>query len=485
MLREIQIERIQKMLSRPDTYFKILILDDTTKSMISPLLKLNDLRSLGITTYFNINTKRQKITDIPVVYFISATPENISIIIDDIEKDLYHSYYLNFTTQVKRSELERLAFSASNVKRGNYVQSVYDQHVDFVALQSNLFTIQNISSLFSVFYSYQCCPFIVSRTVNCESLKKKFSTLERKSQKPLLIVLDRSFDYTTPMEHVWTYNALINDLLDFSNNKVTFDAKSYEIDPNDVFWRENQNEYFPIVAERIEKEVTEHKKQMAMRNIDDRTDKKKIEEILLKTPELAMKNESLQTHMTVCLKIVEIINKRKLDDFYRLGKSKAKNNEILEMASVGTDNDILRLAVAVDENIGYQLLESRNIRSDLIGKIKVKDVQNTMTQRVGRFLGNIKKLLPVTIECPIFYEVENIFNSIKAGNCEDLHIVDVEDRDIIYEKEIESIFVIVLGGALYDEYNSLMRLGQKLQIPIYLGSTEMINAEKFIGRINK
>lgn len=483
MLRTIQIERIKKMLSFPDNYFKILILDDTTKALISPLLKLNDLRSLGITTYFNINTKRQKITDIPVIYFIEPKSSNLDLIIEDIENDLYHSYYLNFTTQLKRSELERLGYSASKVKRGYYVQSVYDQFIDFIALQNNLFTIPRMDSLFSVFYSYKCAPFIVSRNVDCESMRKKFGLLERKAQKPLLIVLDRKFDMTTPIEHVWTYNSLINDLLTFNDNKVTFEDKIYEIDPCDPFWQENQGEFFPVVAERIEKEVTEQKKQLAMRNIDDRTDKKKIEEILLKTPELALKNERIQTHTAICLKLVEIIKKRRLDDFYRLSKSNGRNNEILEMANYGTDNDIIKLAVAVNENVGCQLLESRNIKCDLIGKIKVANVQSTISQRVGNFLGNIKRLLPVTTECPIFYEVENIYNSIKAGNYENLNIVDVDERNVIYDKEIESIFVVVIGGVVYDEYNSLMRLKEKLNIPIYLGSNRIINSDSFLNHV--
>lgn len=485
MLRDIQIKRLKEMLSFPDTYFKILILDDTTKSLVSPLLKLNDLRALGITTYFHINTKRQTIADIPAIYFITPEPENITMLIEDIERDLYHSYYLNFTTQIKRLELERLGFSASNIKRGNLVQSVYDQYIDFVALQNNLFTIHSITGLFSVFYSYKSCPFIISKTIDCESLMKKFSILERKAQRPLLIVLDRKFDYATPIEHVWTYNALINDLLDFENNKVSFDNKSYEIDPNDLFWQSNQSEFFPIVAERIEKEVIEQKKQLAMRNIDDRTDKKKIEEILLKTPELAMKNESIQTHMAICLKLVEIIKKRKLDDFYRLGRSKSRVNEIMDMASYGTDNDILRLAVSVNENIASQLLATRNIKTDLVGKIKVKEVQNTMTQRVGNFLGNIKRLLPVTVECPLHYEVENIYNSVKAGNYDNMNVYDVDGKNVIYEKEIESIFVVIIDGTTFDEYNSLMRLCKKLNIPVYLGTTEMINADTFIKNIEK
>lgn len=518
MLRDLQKSRIKQFLSpNKDFFWKVLILDSHTKDILSPLLKLNELRDLGIATYFNIITPRNKIKEVPAIYFIQPTPENYKIIKEDIIKQLYNGYYLNFTTTIDRDSLEDLAYSLSNQHLGFHVQSVFDQFIDFIPLQNNLFVLNHessyervennflikstVNSLFSVFVTMDEIPFIITRNNNTvlKSIADMVNTklrntniIKKTSRRPLLVLLDRNFDIFTPFEHVWSYNALINDFLSFKLNKVIVDDKSYELDPNDEFWKANQNEYFPVVAEKIEKELLEHKKEMALRSIDDRTDKKKIEEILERAPELARKNESIQAHMAICLKLVEMIKKRSTDDFYRLEKSKFKNNELLEVSEKGESEDILRLAISLkneNEEIVKALLKKRGIDDKILNYIsKFKDQtshkNNALYSKVAStILGNVKKLLPVNVECPIYREIENLFNNIKNSYLDDYHFCDPLRGDTFYENEISSIFVFQYGGGTYNEYNSLINLEKKLGVDIFYGSSEMLNAKEFIKQV--
>ena len=60
--------------------FKVLVLDKQTKDIIAPLLKISDLRKYGVTLHLMISTERQSIPDVPAIYFVDATEENIRYI---------------------------------------------------------------------------------------------------------------------------------------------------------------------------------------------------------------------------------------------------------------------------------------------------------------------------------------------------------------------------------------------------------------------
>ena len=60
--------------------FKVLVLDKQTKDIIAPLLKISDLRKYGVTLHLMISTERQSIPDVPAIYFVDATEENIRLI---------------------------------------------------------------------------------------------------------------------------------------------------------------------------------------------------------------------------------------------------------------------------------------------------------------------------------------------------------------------------------------------------------------------
>ncbi|KAM0686262.1 Vesicle trafficking between the ER and Golgi [Conglomerata obtusa] len=519
MIRDLQIDRIKKFLSpTPDIFWKVLILDSHTKDIISPLLRLNDLRELGITTHFLINTKREVVSEIPGVYFIRPTRQNLKIVQQDVCQNLYQGYYLNFTTKIECEDLEDLAHSLSCRKLGYQIQYLYDQYVDFIALQNHLFIFNNVNScseypktlsitndnnlvgnILSLSVVLNQVPFFVTnnKELNDFSLKvskkiKNINILDKTSKRPLFILFNREFDVFSPLEHVWSYNALILDLLGMKLNKVSFDSNSYDI--NDDFFQRYQHEPFQIVAEKIEEELLNHKKEMASRNVNDISDKKKLDEILEKMPDLSKKNDSIQAHMAICLKLVEIIKERKIDDFCRIEKGNYKQEEIIDLIEKGTDNDIKRLLLSIkDENLVKKILNEKKIKSNLFDVIKqYKDTTDVnfaskpiYTRVASNLLWNVKKLLPGNTECPIYKEVENIFNCVKNQNMQNLYFNDPFGGDRIFEREISSIVVVCVGNGTFSEFNSLKNLEKKINIPIYYGCNEILSAEEIISNIER
>lgn len=84
-------------------------------------------------------------------------------------------------------------------------------------------------------------------------------------QRPVLIILDRNIDLTVMINHSWTYQPLVHDLLNMSLNRVAFQlqedaeagkpakpaTKNYDLDPAiDTFWQTNAASPFPTVASK-------------------------------------------------------------------------------------------------------------------------------------------------------------------------------------------------------------------------------------------
>ena len=68
-----------------------------------------------------IGSKRETLSDVPAVYFVSPNDENVELIAEDLKKAMYDSFYLNFISPLSRPRLETLAAAAVE---GGCLQSV-------------------------------------------------------------------------------------------------------------------------------------------------------------------------------------------------------------------------------------------------------------------------------------------------------------------------------------------------------------------------
>uniref|UniRef100_A0A673CG39 Sec1 family domain containing 1 n=1 Tax=Sphaeramia orbicularis TaxID=375764 RepID=A0A673CG39_9TELE len=57
--------------------WKVLIYDRFGQDIISPLLSVKELRDMGITLHLLLHSDRDPIPDVPAVYFVMPTEENI------------------------------------------------------------------------------------------------------------------------------------------------------------------------------------------------------------------------------------------------------------------------------------------------------------------------------------------------------------------------------------------------------------------------
>ncbi|RPD55850.1 Sec1-like protein [Lentinus tigrinus ALCF2SS1-6] len=121
--------------------WKVLVLDQYTKDVLATVLRVQDLRDVGVTLHVQLHSNRPPLPDVPAVYFVSPTLTNIRRIAQDLEKGLYESYHLNFVEPLPRALLEELAAAVARDGTGELVEQVLDQYLSFIAPSPSLFSL--------------------------------------------------------------------------------------------------------------------------------------------------------------------------------------------------------------------------------------------------------------------------------------------------------------------------------------------------------
>lgn len=89
----------------------------------------------------NINTPRYPIPDVPVIYFVEPTPENVQLITSDLSRDIYSPAYVNFISSIPRPLLEDFASQIASTGTSEKVAQVYDQYLNFIVSEPDLFSL--------------------------------------------------------------------------------------------------------------------------------------------------------------------------------------------------------------------------------------------------------------------------------------------------------------------------------------------------------
>ncbi|KAJ7273521.1 Sly1 vesicle trafficking sec1-like protein [Mycena haematopus] len=121
--------------------WKVLVLDQQTKDVLATVLRVQDLRDVGVTLHVQLHSPRPPLPDVPAIYFVSPTVSNIRRIAEDLEKSLYESFHLNFVEPLPRALLEELAASVARDGTGDLVEQVLDQYLSFIAPSPSLFSL--------------------------------------------------------------------------------------------------------------------------------------------------------------------------------------------------------------------------------------------------------------------------------------------------------------------------------------------------------
>lgn len=492
MLRTLQKQKLLAMLSPDNPPFKILILDTNTQEILSPLLKVSDLRDTGVTAHFLASMPRTRIKEAPAFYFVTS----MDPIGSDLAKDLYGSYYINSVSTFRRSDLESIAAISSECHIAPKVRCVFDRFLNFISLHEDFFTLNIsdsfarrnepeclracVSGLMSIFTTFNELPFIISKEKELgrmlEHKIKNTKIIKGSVKKPLLIILNREFDVSTPTKHVMGYAELLHDIFNIRLSK----AGDINIDTDSEFYKANMFQDFPTVADTVNKELHEYQKELALRSLTEKSDSAKIQAALESAPHIQKKGEIVNSHLTLCSNMLKEIRERKLDDFYAM-EEKFDQNEIMELSGHGTDNDIIRLCVQMLGTNNADLIEA------ILQKRKISAKKMSYFNRMVKneqSLGAKMKSFLFKKNTEIYREVESILSQVRSQTFEGVQTFDLTYTGI-YQSEISRIIVFVNGGVTYSELKSLKELEKSIRIPIILGGSEILSAEEFIRQVEQ
>ncbi|XP_057723729.1 SEC1 family transport protein SLY1-like [Arachis stenosperma] len=293
-LRHKQTECIARMLNlnQPisassttanEEVYKILIYDRFCQNILSPLIHVKDLRKHGVTLYFLIDKDRNPVHDVPAVYFVQPTPNNINRILSDASRSLYHSFHLNFSTSIPRPLLENLAsgtLASDSIQR---ISKVHDQYLEFITLEDNLFSLADkscfvqlndpsagdreiegivekvVNGLFCVLATLAVVPIIRcprggpaemvasaldqrlrDHLLSKNNLFSEAGNFVSSFQRPVLCIFDRNFELAVAIQHDFRYQPLVHDVLGLRLNRLNVQGekggmRSYELDSSDPF----------------------------------------------------------------------------------------------------------------------------------------------------------------------------------------------------------------------------------------------------------
>ncbi|KAF8677405.1 STXBP unc-18 SEC1 family [Rhizoctonia solani] len=152
-VRKRFLDAIQSV--NPPGRWKVLVVDDHSKRLLSAVLKDNDVLQENITLIESINTHRGE-QSLEAMYLLMPTSQNVDRIIDDFSqgRKRYGGAHLFFIDGLPEPLLNHLVNSPAEP----HLRTLQDLYVNFAALEQRIFSIRSPSFFFSMYAPHKEVP---------------------------------------------------------------------------------------------------------------------------------------------------------------------------------------------------------------------------------------------------------------------------------------------------------------------------------------
>jgi sec1 family domain-containing protein 1 len=298
--------------------------------------------------------------------------------------------------------MEDLAHGLVSSNAAGLVSKVFDEYLDVISLDSNLYTL-NIPDSFVSYNDPKMTEAAIRQYISrlsmglvslvrvlgvlpiirapsggpaemlalelCNSLRECLSPrgsahsifgdfLVSDRPRPLLLIVDRSADVTSPLLHASSYLALVDDLLDFHLNKVNVTVtpktgppskKTYDLNSQqDPFFCRYACAAFPEAIDAHEKEAAA----VLKREAEIRSSKPSAEaadalaapsqsssattlsDAITSLPEILAKKANLEAHANILQALMSVIRQRDIPTFFELEQTILQSDGSIDKAAV-------------------------------------------------------------------------------------------------------------------------------------------------------
>jgi vacuolar protein sorting-associated protein 45 len=526
---------------------KALILDPLTTQVISMVYSQTQILEKEVYLVELLGKRHEAMTHLKAAVYLSPTESNIEMLCREIREPQFSEYHIFFSNIVSQDILNRLGRADEH----EVVRQVQEYYAEFLTINDDFFHLgiddslvlsspigrgaeaarifsRNVEGVLSVLLALRRRPSQIrysaasdlARRISQEivtQIEKDDVFDFRRSEAPMLLILDRRDDPVTPLLTQWTYQAMVHELLGLNNNRVLLrGAPGIRKDLEEVVISATQDAFFAkhrfanfgdlgtAVKEMLDEYQRNAKMNESIASIED------MQAFMERYPAFRSHSINVSKHVALMSELARLVDLCHLLDISALEQEIACSSdhtshrgELFEkIASPAVQKaDKLRLALLYvikyeqyDElaNIKAALMENGVERVNLLDAMlqyagEARRAPGLFSQ--GGLLGKIGKSIASTVNgvenvytqhVPL---LQSILESIGKGKLKDSAFPLITAASGQGGK-VNEVVVFIVGGATYEEALAVAEYNNaNPSMRIILGGSCVQNSQSFLDEL--